>query len=126
MDYNWIAWADVKAGSKYFDSDDVGVHAVAIINEACQTTIDDLAGYFAVEAMTAEVGVPSQLARLALDKARAIASITYWGCPTGESRDETAAYFRNEYKFLLESIRNGFIQVEGFNKKKTDTAIRFY
>lgn len=126
MDYNWIQWADVKAGSKEFESAEVESRSVSIINEACQVAVDDLSGYYDINLMTVSAGVPKQLVRLAMYKARELASIVYWGAPSADIKNESAAYFKEEYRFLLESIRNGFIEVEGFNKKSTSKAVNYY
>jgi len=126
MDFNWITWDEVKAGSRYFDSPDVEVMGQALMNEACQCALDDLSGYYNLTMMTASTGVPAQIKRLALLKARELAAIAYFGTPTSPEKNETATYFRDEYKFLLESIRNGFIEVEGYSKKINTKKIMYY
>lgn len=124
--YDWIQWVEVKAGSRYFDSADVEIQAQVIINEACQTVLDDLSGYYNLTMLTA-VGVPAQLKRLALLKARELAAFAYYGTPSSSTeKNETAAYYRDEYKFLLESIRQGYIEVEGYDRKITNKTVMYY
>lgn len=124
VNYDWITWTEIKAGNKQFDSADVEVQSQAIINEACQTVLDDLSGYYDLTMMIASQGVPRQLARLATYKAREIAAIYFWGAPSETNQSST--HYRDEYKFLLESIRQGYIQVEGYAMKANSKVIHYY
>lgn len=122
---SWMTWEEVDTGFKNLKSDDVTLRETEIINEACQVVLDDLSGHFNVELLTETEGVPSQLKRLAIYKARQNAAIIYVGGATSAEKNPEAAYHKSEYDFLLNSIREGFIQVEGYTKPAANKKVSF-
>ena len=123
---SWMTWDEVNTGFKEFDSEAVTIKADALINEACQVTMDDLSGHFRIEALVSQSGVPEQVKRLAIYKCRQLASIIFWGSPTADEKNESASYRKREYDTLLTSIRDGFISVEGYEKPIKNQRIRIF
>ena len=124
MNYKWIKWADVQIASKDFTSTDVVQKADDIINEACQVTYDELSGTYNLSKMVSN-GIPDQVKRLAIYKAREFASIIYWGNATTEN-NTAAAYWLNQFNTLLTSIKDGKVQVEGYERNHSFTKPTFY
>lgn len=125
MTYNWIKWTDVSIASKDFDSDDVKQKSDIIISEACQIVYDELSGVYNMSRMISN-GIPDQVKRLAIYKAREFASIIYWGNATSGENNTAAAYWLNQYQLLLTSIKDGKVQVEGYERLHSFTKPTFY
>lgn len=123
----WMTWDDVSVRGMFgeMDSDDVLAQSESIISEACQVASDDLSGYMDVQRIIAENGVPEQLKRLATYKARELASIAYFGNATNADKNPSAEYHRSEYLALIESIRNGNVQVVGYERPNSQQFVRF-
>lgn len=124
MAYNWIKWDDVQVASKDFTSTDVLQKADTIIDEACQVVYDELSGTYNISQMIAN-GIPDQVKRLAIYKAREFAAIIYWGNATTEN-NTAAAYWFNQFNTLLTSIKDGKVQVEGYERLHSFTKPTFY
>lgn len=124
MTYNWIKWDDVSIASKDFASTDVVQKADVIINEACQVVYDELSGTYDMSKMIS-YGTPDQVKRLAIYKAREFASIIYWGNASQE-QNNAAAYWLNQFTQLLTSIKDGKVQVEGYERNHSFTKPVFY
>ena len=121
----WMTWDDVKLSFGELNADFVEVTSWKIMDEACSVVTDDLSGYMDVSRVIAENGVPEQLKRLAIYKARELASITYWGNATTADKNPAAEYHRNEYNNLLTSIMEGNVQVVGYERPNNNQYLRF-
>lgn len=121
----WMQWADVNIGYNNLESDKITLNASALIGEACQVVLDDLSGHLDTAKLTTAVGVPAQLKRLAIYKARELASVMYYGAATSDEKNPEAAYHRAEYAQLLASIRDGFVEVDGYMKPSAEKRVSF-
>ena len=122
---SWMTWDDVKLAFGEMDADHVEAVSAKIMDEACSVVTDDLSGYMDVARIIAEHGVPEQLKRLAIYKARELASITYWGNATSADKNPAAEYHRQEYNALITSIKDGNVQVAGYERPNSTLFVRF-
>ncbi len=124
---SWASWADVSyAISPLKDNPDLAFDGDLMILEAESIVKADLSGHYDLSRMVSERGVSEQLKQLVVFKARELALIAYWGAPTEDAGTQQSIYFAREYQKLLENIKNGFIDIEGYERLAQQKKIAYY
>jgi len=121
----WMRWDEVDIGYNNLESEKIRLNASALIGEACQVALDDLSGHLYTAKLMTTAGVPAQLKRLAIYKARELASVMYYGAATSDEKNPEAAYHRAQYAQLLQSIRDGFVEIDGYMKPSAEKRVSF-
>jgi len=99
---SWPVWEEVQAGHPDLASDRLIPVRGDLLAEAVQTVKDDLSSRYKVDAFDT-YGVPGQVSRLAVYKARDLGYVSYFG---GEPPEGTSApEWRRRYNELLDTVR---------------------